>query len=43
MQVRDRGTGKMEKGEVGHVAAALNSWAKMRLKDWGGGDISQPV
>lgn len=26
---RDRGTGKMEIGGVGHVAAALHTWAKM--------------
>ena len=26
---KDRGTGKMEIGGVGHVAAALHNWAKM--------------
>ena len=26
---RDMGTGKMEIGGVGHVAAALQTWAKM--------------
>lgn len=43
MQVRDKGTGKMEMGEVGSIAAALHTWAKMRqkLRDWGKKDISE--